>query len=345
MSNIIFNKLLTINLTHEYYANGICNDLRVQATPQTISLLAGYGILFKPTNLGAVLLYESLDETGTPKIPIENPIKLSFLFSSSSAYFTNFTEVEFSDDTNSLYYLSSNDPGIVVSGNTRTIVDGKLNEPIPIATKNFKIEKSSSAVNYFILTDEDNTDYKIAFKPVLDYITVDMAGRNEGKYELKQYDSGDVQVGDSYTFYYNDKLSGVIPFAVFELFIDAGDTLSLPLNFNFDFKSRETYWRYKVLLKEAVPRTTDFTVDASTLSITHTPNEGDTISFNSASGSEPITIRSTDKIKLKEKGFEQIGLYHGEENILISNLPNPSPVKLEKTGTDWYSDIYVYVYI
>jgi len=345
MSSIVFNKLLNINLMHEFYANGVCGDLVVQTSAQTKSLLGSYGTIFKQTNLGAVLLYEAEDEVGTPKIPIENPIKLSFLFLSNSSYFTNFTDVDFSDESSAVFYLSNNDPGIIVSGNDFTIVNGKLNQPIPIITRNFKVTKSSNAVSYAILTDENNIDSRITANDDQEMVTVNIAGYKDGKFELKQYDTADTQVGEPYVFYYNDQLSGVLPFAVFELFLDSGNTINLPLTFNFNFKSRETYWRYKVLVKEAIPPTSDFTVNSSTLSISHTPHDGDTLSFESATGSDPIIIRSSDKIKLKEQGFEQIGLYHGNDNILISNLPNPNPAKLEKAGTDWYSDIYVYVYI
>ena len=345
MSNIIFNKLLNINLMHEYYANGFCNDLKILPSPQTKSVLSNFGFLFKETSLGTVLLYEASDEAGTPKNPVENPLKLSFLFSSVSQYFSNFTEMDFGDDANSVYYLSNNDTGVVASGNDYTIVNGKLNEPVPLKTRIFNVSKFSNDVSYLLLTDEDNVDTRISINSDLDHVVIHMDGQESGKYELKQYNSADMQLGDTYTFYFNDKLFGRIPFAVFELFLEPADLTSLPLNFNFNFKSRETYWRYKVLLKDAVPSTSDYTVDASTLSVNHTPDEGDTILFNSATGSDPIVIRSTDKVKLKEQGFEQIGLYNGDDNILISNLPNPSPVKLEKTGGDWYSDIYVYVYI
>lgn len=345
MSNIFFNKLMNIQLLHEYYADGICANLMLQTADETQSLLNGYGIFFKPSAQGATLLYESIDESGTPKIPIDSAIKLTFFLSTNSSYFTNFTDADFSEEPRSVYYFCNNDPGVIENGNDFTIINNKLNSPISLITKYLKVNKASGTASYILLTDADSKDTQVSFHNDKDELTVDMGNFESGKYELKQFDAGDIQIGNTVTLYYNKSFAGSIPFAVFELFLDENDMLSLPLNFIFNFKSRETFWRYKILSKEANPPTNDYTIDATTVSIIHNPSEGDTLSFEAATGSDPIVIRSTDKLKLKERGFDQIGLYRGEENVLISNLPNPSPVKLEKVGNDWYSDIYVYVYV
>ena len=227
------------------------------------------------------------------------------------------------------------------------IVNSKLSEPVSLITKYLRVTKALGTASYVIITDAENNDSQIDFNPEDDTLTVKMSGYKDGKYELKQFNAADVQIGTTFTYYYNKGLSGTIPFAVFELFIDENDTLSLPLNFIFNFKSRETFWRYKVLAKEAVPATTEYTIDSTTISIEHNPidDDDDTISFEDASGSDPIVIRSTNKIKLREKGIDQIGLYHGVDNVLISSLPNAPTTKLEKVVDDWYSDIYVYVYV
>lgn len=344
MSNIIFNKLMNINLLHEYYANGICTDLQIKASSETQVLIRQYGLLFKPTNLGAIMLYESIDDLGTPKISIDEPLKLTFLLSANSSFFTNFTEADFSTIPATVYHFSNKNSGVIESGNDFTITQGKLNKPLPLITKFLKVNKSGSA-NYVLLLDTENKATKIFFDPDEDVLTIDMAKFESGTYEFKQFTAADTEIGSSSTMYYNKSLSGTIPFAVFEIFLDENSMDALPINFIFNLKSRETFWRYKVLVKESVPPTSDYTIDSSNVSIIHTPHEGDPISFEAASDSEPIIIRSTDKVKLKEKGVDQIGLYRGEDNILISSLPNPSPLKLEKVGNDWYSDIYVYVYV
>lgn len=343
MSNIIFNKLMSIDLMHEFYANGICNDLIITPSPSSQTILRNYGILFKSATKGAVLLYESPDESGTAKLPIDKKLKLTFFFNSCNSFFTNFTQLDFSNEPGSLYYFNNLSPAI--SGQNHTIVDSGLTAPIPLITKDLKVIKKSGLVKYILLTDLAGLNTKLLFPPEQDDFVIKLSETGAGPYTIKQYDNTDSQVGTSFHFYYNNELKGQIPFAVFELHIDKTYDVSNPINLVFKFKSRETFWRYKILKNKAgTPLSTDdFT--STTLSVDHEPdNPADKIDFQNPSGTNPIIIKSVGKIKLRETGYDKIRLYKNS-NILNSNLPNPSAKKIEHEGTDWYSDIYVYVYV
>jgi hypothetical protein len=118
-----------------------------------------------------------------------------------------------------------------------------------------------------------------------------------------------------------------------------------PVNYIFNFKSRETYWRYNILKNEANPPVTVDDINSSTLSIQHEPdNPADEINFAVASGSDPIVIHSADEVKLTEEGFDKIRLYKNGD-ILLSNLPNPTADQIDFSGGAWVSNIYVYVYV
>ena len=329
---------------HDYYIDGLCNDLSIQVSRSTQSLLNNYGILFKLTSMGAVLLFESTDEAGTAKIPIEEPLKLTFFYSSNSSYFTNFTNVSFGTRAVSLYYFNNKSP--IENGQNHTIHEGILDIPVALIIKDLKLTKSASNVSYIVLTDIDNNDFRTTFGPDQDEASIKLSNYNSGLFELRQYDITDIQIGTTFTFYYNREASGSLPFSVFELFIDDSYDTANPINFIFNFESRPTYWRYNILKKEASNPITEDDLNADSLSIIHKPeDELDTILFNDASGSDPIVIRSTNQIKLKQKGVDKIGLFKSITTPIILNLTNPAPDKLEKEGDDWYSDIYVNIYV
>jgi len=343
MSNIIFNKLMSIDLMHEFYTNGICKDISIAPSPSAQTILNNYGILLKSTAKGAVLLYESTDGSGTAKFPLDKKLKLTFFLSSGDSYFTNFTQLDYSDEPSSLYYFNNQGPAI--SGQNHTIVDSGLQAPVALIRKDLKVTKNSNVVNYLQLTRLAGQIRKFLFSSEQDELVLKLSGLGEGRYTIKQFDSTDTQVGTSLHFYYKNDLKGETPLAVFELFIDGTYDMANPVNFIFNFKSRETFWRYKILKNKAgTPLSSDDFTSAS-LSINHEPdNPVDEIKFSDPSGSNPIIIKSVGKIKLKETGYDKIRLYKNS-NILKSNLPNPSAKKLEHEGTDWYSDIYVYVYV
>ena len=119
MSKIIYNKLLNISLMHEYYADNVCKDFILQPTTSTLQLLRNFGILIKSVPNGAFLLYEASDGIGTPKFPIDQDMKLTFIFNLQNSLFPNFTNVVFSPEPSSVYYFNNLAPAI--SGQEHTI--------------------------------------------------------------------------------------------------------------------------------------------------------------------------------------------------------------------------------
>ncbi len=343
MSNIIFNKMMGIDLMHEFYTNGICREISVVPSPFTQTIMNNYGILFKSTEKGAVLMYELTYGSSTAKFPIDKKLKLTFFFSSGNSYFTNFTQLDFSDRPNSLYYFNNQSPAI--SGQKHTIIDSGLMAPLALISRDLKVTKNSGSVSYLLLTNPADQINKFLFSNEQDELVLKLSGLENGRYTIKQYDSTDTLVGTPFIFYYNSDLKGQIPMAVFEMFIDKTYDISNPIDFIFNFNSRKTFWRYKILKNKAGTPLSSDDFTSATLSIDHEPdNPADEIKFSDPSGSNPIIIKSVEKVKLKESGYNKIRLYKNS-NILKSNLPNPSAIKLEQEGTDWYSDIYVYVYV
>lgn len=343
MSNIFFNTLLKINLSHEYHADGLCNELRIIPTQSTIHLLNRFGILIKNTISGAVLLYESPDGSPGMKIPIENEMKLTFQFSTSNPVFINYTDADFSNETLTVFYFNNLNP--TINGQNHTILDSKLTAPLKLENRLLKVMKINSTAKFILIKNINDESVKYYFDNQFDELKVNLSDFSPGKYKLEQFDSTHTKIGNTYTYYYNNEITVRNTLGVFELFIDENYDPANPVSFLFNFKSRPTFWRYKILKNTSTPPLTIDNINAATLSVKHEPeNPADEIIFESAIGTDPITIISQSTVKLKEKGYDKIRLKKNSE-ILISNLPNASVEKLEIDGSDWLSDIYVYVYV
>lgn len=208
-----------------------------------------------------------------------------------------------------------------------------------------RVTKENPTANYITLTDIDSNDFTTKFNTTLDELKIDLTTYPDGTYIVQQYNITHTPIGSPYSIYYNKDLTGGLQYAIFEIFLDDTYDPKNPVTYLFNFKSRETYWRYNILKNEANPPVAVDDISASTLSIVHEPdNPADEIHFATASGSDPIVIQSSDIVKFHETGFDKIRLYKNTD-ILQSNLPNPTANKLDYSGSDWVSDIYAYVYV
>jgi len=345
MASIIFKKLFNISLKHEFYEDETCNDVMLEPTQDTISKLRNYGLIFKNLANGGIVLFEAEKSNGTtvPKIPIDSSLKFTFQFNLINRSFQNFTDIVSGSNPRSIYYF--NNLSASVSGQVQTILNSQVADPISLYDKSLMVEKETTSIHYILLTDIESKIFKYYFKPGSNNLVVDLSEIPKGKYDVAQFDINDSQTGSITEIYCDPEVAGNLPFGVFEVFIDETYDVEDPATFLFNFKSRQTQWRYKVLKNIASPPlgTDDF--NATTLSVVHEPdNPADKIIFNAATGTDPIIIGSQSIIKLKEKSVDKIRLKKNGDN-LISNLPNASADKLEHNGTNWITDIYVYVYV
>ncbi|HEY9115528.1 MAG TPA: hypothetical protein VIN10_12585 [Bacteroidales bacterium] len=343
MSSIFFNTLLKINLSHEYHADGLCNELNIIPTQSSRHLLNRFGIFFKNTNSGAVLLYESPDGSLGMKIPIENELKLTFQFSPTNPAFLNYTDADFSNEPLTVFYFNNLNPSI--NGQNHTILESKIVAPLNLETRLLKVKKINADAKFILVKNIKGESEKYYFDSQFDELKVNLSDFSPGKYTLEQFDSAHNKIGNTYTYYYSDEITAQNLTGIFELFIDENYDPANPLNFLFNFKSRPTFWRYKILKNSSTPPLNIDNINAATISVKHEPeNPADEIIFKAAAGTDPIIIQSENTIKLKEKGYDKIRLKKNSE-ILISNMPNANVDTLQIDGINWLSDIYVYVYV
>lgn len=118
-----FQKIVEVKILHEFFLNKQCNTFQVHPTNDTATLLKNYGILFKPSSNGFVLIRSNEKRFKSPLF--SGSIKLVFILKNNDPYFLNYTEIDFV--AGKYYTFKNNDesellhPGKYVDSNVETI--------------------------------------------------------------------------------------------------------------------------------------------------------------------------------------------------------------------------------
>ncbi|MCB0563222.1 MAG: hypothetical protein KDD01_02475 [Phaeodactylibacter sp.] len=109
--NIAFKRLFQIKILNRYYRDWICSDFTLEPTAVTQQLLANYGLLFRNTGDGGVVLAQVDSTTGLLKFPVSltEGFKLTFELQLNNPFYANFTSLPF--EKPEVAYLSSIKPG------------------------------------------------------------------------------------------------------------------------------------------------------------------------------------------------------------------------------------------
>ena len=110
------NKYLTIlkfEVTHTYYANGLCPDFSFSPSPQTEKLIKGHRLQVKYQPAGFEL-HAPLGADNKLLIPLEKGIEFRWLLKPKTNSFYNFTALP-QRDANGQYRISSQ-KGVVING-------------------------------------------------------------------------------------------------------------------------------------------------------------------------------------------------------------------------------------
>lgn len=88
-----FQKIVEVKILHEFFLNKQCNTFQIHPTNDTATLLKNYGILFKPSSNGFVLIRSNEERFKSPLF--SGSIKLVFILKNNDPYFLNYTEIDF----------------------------------------------------------------------------------------------------------------------------------------------------------------------------------------------------------------------------------------------------------
>lgn len=97
-------KIVSIQVKHNYFKNGILDSCRLIPTLSTIELLRNHEIQIRPIPGGIVLVSSNLQRFRNPIF--NGALSLSFHLSSNDQYFLNYTDIEY-DINKKLYFSNS----------------------------------------------------------------------------------------------------------------------------------------------------------------------------------------------------------------------------------------------
>ena len=114
---IKFDYLFEVVFEHEYFKNGLIPDLEIIPTYQTQELLRNYGMLFKKTERGIVILYEidTAIAAESPLKPVVSDEIFSFELYMTNPYFSNYSNIPLNHKYPDFFYFNNLDENIVDS--------------------------------------------------------------------------------------------------------------------------------------------------------------------------------------------------------------------------------------
>lgn len=99
-----FSEVVAVNFAHNYFSNDMLKFFDVKPSLETSKLFKSYGLLFRKTNNGFVLL--SGFEERIRSTAFNGSVRFSFTLHSKDPYFINYTEIDYDSD---LKLVLSND--------------------------------------------------------------------------------------------------------------------------------------------------------------------------------------------------------------------------------------------
>lgn len=86
-----YNILFRFEVLHDFYANGLSQDILIQPTRSTAQKITGYKHLIKQKDNSPLIVFEATDDQRTALLPITGDTRLVFTGNLTNFYFSNFT--------------------------------------------------------------------------------------------------------------------------------------------------------------------------------------------------------------------------------------------------------------
>jgi hypothetical protein len=285
-----YQKLITLDLVHEYYDFGSLPDLIFSPIPSTAKRLTNHRILSKQIGSSLVLLYEgrvSADQW-EPVVQLEGEQQLVFGLKFNDALFQTKTAVAFHTSKTQKLIISLSSEGDYDSQNAMKLTSFVKGD---LVLDNLKGE---APITYSI-KDKNNA---FVFEQQVKAFGQELAPiENSGVFTL--YKDGELVK----EFFWNPFDSNFDAFLV----VDIKNTIDQ--HFKFSFLSKSIFWKYFLHAK--------YTTDIEQFEI---KEETDQLTFEKDEELDEgkltsLELISTEKIKLKEKYTYNLSISEGEEKI------------------------------
>lgn len=365
MMNTSYTKLFNFRISHSYFSKDCGKIFSISPTIDCVRELRRFKLLFKATDNGFVILYPftiNKKNSFKPVCPIDEKVKLSFVFFSGDEYLLNYSDLPFYSPGKYIYYFNnlkkqSGQDRINMSKSKYVSRDDCIYLQ-PIAFKEF-FESAPGESFASGPVDCDISDIygdslllkKIYAKEGRVECNLNLQNLGNGFYVLK------LNNVEKRKFYIDNDLYKRRPFAVAEIFIDEqflpnltgnenpGEKVnSNNMSFQLNIARRSTIWRYKLITRSCED------LKGAKLRIEHKEQKFIPAYAEIKAGNTPVVFRSGDRIPLSTTPLKNIELQinrNGEGfTPLIPHLPNPGPGSMEisnENSEDVCSDVFIYI--
>lgn len=356
---IDFQPAFAVDIKHDYYPDGISADFILAPTPDCQQQLRRYGLLFRETTGGFVVLYETTGGDGPvePKRRIVAPLVLSFVLWAKSSYLLNYSNLPLTKTPEQFFYLSNRQ---------KTLNNGQLllsADPIgefisaadllALRPQRFQVDA---------VTDRDSLVWELfdeqggsvarqrvtTVEGVCSYL-VKLDNRQPGRYLLQRDGIDQLQ------FYAADRLLSGYPFGLLEIAVDptVNDAFSFVAaggdvqfrRYLVKLQARKTIWEYFVVAKyetELQPTDLALTLDDPQVNFTRQP------AVTLADGSSAIPFVAATPLPLHLLPLKGIALSKKKgvstPKLDIDNLPNPGVTEvIPALAGKVISRVYIYI--
>jgi len=356
---IDFQQAFAVDIRHDYYPDGISADFNIEPTPHCRQQLQRYGLLFKETPGGFVVLYETtgVDGPPEPKRKIVPPLALAFILRGTSPFLLNFTDLPLDKLPEQIFYLSNRQKNLNHGQRLLSADPGdeflSSADLLNLRPQRFQVDVETGADSLlWELFDVQGALMRrlrvMTVEGICSFL-VDLATHPPGRYLLRR--NGE----DHLHFYASDRLAGSFPFGLIEIavdplvdnefsFVDAGGQVQFR-RYLLKMQARKTTWEFFVVGKyETEVKPTDLTLTLDDPPVTFTRQSPVTL----ADGSTAIPFVAGTPLPLTRQPLKGIALSKKKgastPKLDIDNLPNPSVAEIiPAEGGKVISRVYVYV--
>lgn len=325
--------LFRVNIWHSYFTNGKCTSFTILPDEATRRLIKKYGLIFRQTDLGIVVLAASQKGANEPVLSdkINTDFQFNFFLSFTNPYLFNITEIENPENNTAILYSNKLITKDDENENSYSFLPGNL---VYFSNESFVLDKEFGQEGIF---EHNGTNISLNPKIVNDSIVYSTKDLDSGVYRLSSKK-------EELHFYKSTQTIVVKPFAIVsvdfnnENIINKSTTMQCP-EYQIRLKTKKTYWQYILNSKQ---KTNNLIIESSDKKENFEKTEE-----LGANNQSLVVFTSKKEIAITEerKEYFKLKIRNGNpENdlILITKLPLPEiSVLNKKIDEKIYTPIYV----
>ncbi|MFK7908371.1 MAG: hypothetical protein AB8B69_24790 [Chitinophagales bacterium] len=344
-----FQKLFSINMLHDFYANKTPQRISILPTEECRQTMRNYKLLFKSKNAGCLVLSGD-GELGNMLLQSKSSLKLSFAIQSADPFFINYTNLPLTS-TKSIYYFNNLEENVNEDKEKLLHKEGFVYAKDEIVARqpyfNHRFEDGLSTKKLWVEDAEGNEVWEQNIEGgKVDSCPIDLRYEPLGKYVLKG--EGGYEF-DFYTTHFNPELYvGFIDIYLTDSVTASYDAIQgdgvVSQDYVIRFKNRATRWKYFFVLRNNKASQEDYKVESLKNEILFMEAE-DVVLVNGANAKMVVSEKA---IPLKEHPVDKFQLKlkkNGKGVVTAINLPTPSiqSIKPQSINDDQniFSEIYV----